>query len=530
MFSNMLWIKPYLKKTDRYLRKELTGSFRYSKLVPCFLHKFLYEIRLRLKKFNVIVRYIDEMNIGSESVVESITRNIRSRKGSRLKIINSYSARLSLKKIKKLIESEAVKCIYLDRECKALLDTASPSLNAKAAWDMGLTGKGITSAVVDTGIYPHDDLIKPINRIIAFKDFVKNKQSPYDDNGHGTHVAGDIASNGFGSQGLYKAPAFESCVVGVKVLDKMGTGKMSTVISGIEWCVENKDRYNIRIICLSLGSEAQSSHKDDLLCETVECAWKSGIVVCAAAGNEGPDKGSISSPGIDPLILTVGAADDQGTPQISDDMIADFSGRGPTVDNLEKPDIVCPGVNIMSLKSPESYLNKWSKADKAYTAMSGTSMATPLCCGSIALLLQKNSCLEPGRVKEIIMDSAIDMGQDKYAQGRGYVNIEKAVQAAAADNLYTAKVAADTLQQAEVDALQTAADTLQQAAGGTLQKSAAYTMPVAAQDTLQAVAADVLQITAEGTQASAAKEALHIMPGKKHGSKLVLTIIFNKIC
>jgi serine protease AprX len=125
------------------------------------------------------------------------------------------------------------------------------------------------------------------------------------------------------------------------------TGNLSTIISAIEWCIENKDKYEIRIICMSLGSESVGSYKDDLLCQAVEYAWKWGIVVCAAAGNEGPRNSTISSPGIDPAIITVGASNDKSTPDIGDDKIAGFSSRGPTPDGLEKPDLVTPGVNII---------------------------------------------------------------------------------------------------------------------------------------------------------------------------------------
>jgi serine protease AprX len=282
--------------------------------------------------------------------------------------------------------------------------------------------------VLDTGIYPHDDLVKPQNRIVAFKDFIRKRKKPYDDNGHGTHVAGDIAGNGYGSKGLYKAPAFESTVAGVKVLDKYGSGRISTIISGIEWCLENKDRFNIKAICMSLGSQAVQSYKEDILCEAVAKAWEAGILVCVAAGNEGPEKGTISSPGIDPRIITVGAANDKNTILRSDDEIAAFSSRGPTIDGLNKPDIVCPGTNIISLRSPNSYLDKQltsSRVSKCYFTLSGTSMATPLCCAAAALLLEKDPKLTPGQVKEMITQSSQDMGFDRNTQGRGYLDIQR---------------------------------------------------------------------------------------------------------
>jgi len=427
LFSETRWIRSNIKKLDIPLRKELLNIYKHRKHSICFLNNLINKIRYNLRKFNVIIRFDNDSS--PESLVRNKdTRNIKIKKSSVFKSMNLYGARLTPKKINALLEADSVSNIYLDRKYKALMDIASPSLKASFAWNMGLSGKGITTAVVDTGIYPHEDLIKPINRILAFKDFVGRKSKPYDDNGHGTHVAGDIAANGHSSQGKYKAPAYESNLVGVKVLNKYGSGNLSTIISGIEWCIENKDTYGIRIICLSLGAEAQSSYKDDILCEAVEKAWKSGIVVCAAAGNDGPALSTIDSPGIDPLIITVGAAGDENTPDRSNDIIAPFSSRGPTkVDNLPKPDVICPGVNIISLRSPGSYSDKTSKSsrvDNYYTNMSGTSMATPLCCSCIALLLQKNPSLTPDQVKEIITGSAEDIGYDRNAQGYGYIDIE----------------------------------------------------------------------------------------------------------
>ncbi len=426
VFSDVQWIRSYAKKMDVPLKKKLFNNYRHSKLLPCFLHNYTNKIRYLLKRIDVIVKCEVDLNHNDEKDIKNIMGSLPLKKNSKLKSVNCFHARLTPKKIKKLLEHRLVKMIYLDREYKALLDVASPSLNAPIAWNSNITGKGITTAVIDTGIHPHADLINPENRILAFKDFVGNKKEPYDDNGHGTHVAGDIGSNGLQSGGLYKAPAYNSNLVGVKVLNKIGSGKLSTIISGIDWCVENKNNFNIRIICMSLGSEATGSYKSDLLCEAAEAAWRSGIVVCVAAGNEGPKSGTIASPGIDPVIITVGAADDKNTPDFSGDTIADFSSRGPTVDNLEKPDLIAPGVNIVSLRSPGSYLDKNYKSNRVgdyYFSLSGTSMATPICCGSVALLLEKNPLLTPDQVKNIITKTCTNMGYDKNAQGSGYINI-----------------------------------------------------------------------------------------------------------
>jgi serine protease AprX len=447
-FSHTIWFKPYIKKMDKPLKKELFKGFRHSKLLPSFTHNLINRISFRFKKYSVIVRLEDNPDQNTKDEVSRVFGSRWERKYKKLISVNSYYGRFTQKKLLKLLQNSNVKMIYLDRTCKALLDIASPTLGAPYSWDMGISGKGVTTAVIDTGIYPHSDLVQPVNRILAFKDFVKNKKQPYDDNGHGTHVAGDIASNGFSSNGLYKAPAFNSCLVGVKVLDKNGLGNYSKIISGIEWCIENKNLYGIRIICMSLGSDAAGSYKDDLICQAVEAAWKSGIVVCVAAGNEGPKYKSIASPGIDPVIITVGASDDRNTSDIKGDSVANFSSRGPTVDGLEKPDLVCPGTNIISLRPPRYFFDiifGKSGLEIHYVSLSGTSMATPLCCSAVALLLEKNPALTPDQVKAAVIKACIDMGYDKNTQGNGCLNIMKLLKSDSITKQSAAGVEADQL-------------------------------------------------------------------------------------
>jgi serine protease AprX len=161
----------------------------------------------------------------------------------------------------------------------------------------------------------------------------------------------------------------------------------------------------------------------------LEKAWDSGIIVCAAAGNDGPEKGSISSPGIDPKIITVGASYDRASASRRGDKIASFSSRGPTIDGLQKPDIVCPGIDIISLRAKKSYYKMFKdlKITDYYTTMSGTSMAVPVCCGIAALLLEAAPWLKPDDVKRILMKTSMDMGFTRNEQGCGCPDIEKAL-------------------------------------------------------------------------------------------------------
>ncbi len=272
---------------------------------------------------------------------------------------NAVCGHLTSDMIRKIKDYKAVNRIFYDREINAFLDIATKEIGARAIQEqLGLTGKGIHIAVVDTGIYPHQDLTKDTNRIVAFKDFVNDKNEPYDDNGHGTHCAGDAAGNGLMSDGKYTGPASGASLIGVKVLDKNGGGRLSAMLKGIAWCIKHKEEYNIRIISLSLGAKAYDSYRDDPLSQAVQSAWHQGIIVCAAAGNDGPKPKTINTPAVNPFIITVGAASDQNTETRADDVIADYSSRGPTIDSLIKPDLYAPGTDIISLLAPGSTIEK----------------------------------------------------------------------------------------------------------------------------------------------------------------------------
>lgn len=227
--------------------------------------------------------------------------------------------------------------------------------------------------------------------------------------------------------------------MGLKVLDKYGSGSLSAVIEAVQWCRDNQSRHNIKVVNLSLGSTAVQSYKEDPLCLAVEELWRSGVVVCAAAGNEGPNESTISTPGIDPVIITVGASNDFNTIDTGDDEVADFSSRGPTIDSLTKPDLMTPGSNIISLRAPGSNLDKndsASRYDDNYTVLSGTSMATPICCGVVALLLEAKPDLSPDQVKERLISSCSSLGEySANEQGAGLVDARLAARESAVGSL-----------------------------------------------------------------------------------------------
>lgn len=425
IFQQVSWIRGNLSKFCPTLKKEALKWYRPFRFVPCFLQKYFKGMRQRLHKVPIIV----QMKPSNE--IQSCMSNTVKATGCKVKwelhSINAFSTKVNAKTLERLVKDDMVQKVWYDGEVKAVLDVATPAVNASSLWsfDDNVTGGGIGVAVIDSGVYLHKDLA---GRVTAFKDFVNNRTTAYDDNGHGTHVAGDIASSGE----LYKGSAPGANIIGVKVLDKRGAGSLSAVIQGVQWCIDNKDALGIKVINMSLGSTPTDSYRNDPVCQAVEAAWKSGIVVCVAAGNEGPQPRTISSPGIDPHIITVGAIDDNNSLYFNDYEIASFSSRGPTIDDLIKPDVVCPGTNIVSLRSPNSSIDKQNKSSRVgaeYFSLSGTSMATPICAGVVALMLQANNALTPDEIKAKLKNTARPLLNinNENIQGKGLVDAEEAI-------------------------------------------------------------------------------------------------------
>lgn len=421
------WIHTHAAKLDSDVQHQLLAIYRPPRIAPRLLGRLLIPWRLR-RRIPVIIQMRPDCSLhechdlAGELAAEATECCV-------LEIIRGVAAEVPASRLSTLVDDERVARIAYDRQVRAFMDTAAPTVLANSVWERDLTGKGVTVAVIDTGLYPHEDFTLPENRIAGFQDFVANRKEPYDDNGHGTHVAGVIAGNGRRSNGLYRGIAPDARLVGIKALDAYGSGALSNVIRGIDWCVRYKDRLGIRVINLSLGAPAQDSYRDDPLCRAVEVAWRRGIVVCVAAGNEGPTRGTIATPGIHPTVITVGASDDRGNSDRSDDVVASFSSRGPTVDGLHKPDLVAPGVSITAPAARRSVLSlqQGRRRTTDYITLSGTSMATPVCAGIVALLLQNQPTLRPDEVKERLVQSADSLGLVPDVQGSGLVNAQRAV-------------------------------------------------------------------------------------------------------
>jgi serine protease AprX len=338
-----------------------------------------------------------------------------------------------------LANDPEVAYISPDRKVRGALDLTAAAVNAAAAANYGLDGTGIGIAIVDSGVTLVNDLKKlgaGSSRIVYNQDFTGLGVTT-DAYGHGTHVAGIAAGNGKASADLvgsirgFIGVAPMANIINLRVLDSNGQGTDSGVIAALQQAIALKSTYNIRVINLSLGRPVYESYTQDPLCQAVESAWEAGIVVAVAAGNQGRNNnggisgyGTITAPGNDPYVITVGAMKTENTPGRSDDLIASYSSKGPTLfDHTVKPDIVAPGNQVRSLLSSTSatlytqypatqvlmsyYATGYTKAvSSAYTELSGTSMATPVVSGAAALLIQQNPSLTPDQVKARLMKTA----------------------------------------------------------------------------------------------------------------------------
>lgn len=312
----------------------------------------------------------------------------------------------------------------------------------------GITGRGVTVAVLDSGLWEHKALVNDTRgkkRVLARYDALNNvvDVEATDESGHGTHMTSIIANSeetikkGRGT-GTYKGVAPDASLVAVKVLDRQGLAHVLEIVRAIQWVVDNREKYDIRVLNLSFAQTPRWRYWEDPVNQAVMRAWAAGIAVVAAAGNEGPDQETIGSPGNVPYIITVGAVTDSWTPNTrDDDYIPDFSSRGPTPSGHVKPDVVGLGGHMTGLIRPESAIAQEQPEDILRTGefvSTGSSQASALVSGILALLLQLEPDLTPDDLKCKLITSAEPainrdgkLAYSPFQQGFGYVTATRAV-------------------------------------------------------------------------------------------------------
>ena len=327
-----------------------------------------------------------------------------------------------------------------------LQSTGAAALHARGVVGTHRPGTPTRVALVDTGVdtqaattgdlagrvVPVRDPSDPSGRQVACVDF-SGERSCDDDYGHGTFMAGLIAGNGAASRGRFSGAAPGAEIVSIKIAGRTGASDVTRVLAAVQWAVSFRQRYDIGVLNLSLGSNSRTDPRVDPLNRAVQRAWNSGIVVVAAAGNSGaPEAGqpwTVTKPADDPLVLTVGAIDDRETPGTSDDRVPRFSSRGGP--RLAKPDVVAPGAHLVSLRAVGSTLDGvGTKLDGTYRRGSGTSMSAAVVSGAAALLREVRPTWSPDQVKHALRGTARPVAlDDPYAIGRGLPQVDAAISA-----------------------------------------------------------------------------------------------------
>ncbi len=354
------------------------------------------------RDLKVIVLHEDNLRGNLTGVAPSL--------GKRFKVLPGSAMTVSSDKLEEIASTEGVRGVYTDQKLTVLSADSrgspdpGPSIIDDPRKISGPLGKGVTVALIDTGADADHEALS--GKIVAFQDFVNNQTEPYDDNGHGTHCASLIA----GDQGMGVAPGAELVVI--KVMDRDGACYLSDALKALDWCLENKDRYGIKIISFSVGGEGPSDGAT-LLDEACDRVVEEGLIMCVAAGNSGPDPYTIVMPGGAERVITVGAIDRSG-------LIFDQSSRGPTLTGEIKPDLVTLGVDVSSALAG---------SENGQSSVSGTSMAVPQVSGASALLLETDPDLEPADVKRLLLKTADELGPEgkDNLYGYGALNLTQAL-------------------------------------------------------------------------------------------------------
>ena len=383
---------------------------------------------------------------------ERLVRHLGGRVTRALPIVDGFAAQIPAAALSKLQRSAAIASVWLDApvtmsdaddddDDDGAGDDDSDdleeydALRPNSVWRdavglssvRGFSGDDVAVAVIDTGVSPSPDLRGAVEARVELTP----GHDGIDRFGHGTHMAGIIAGDGRESDGRWRGVARNADLISIKVAGPDGATDVSVVLAALQWVVANKQRYGIRVLNLAFGTDSDRSYLTDPLDYAVERAWRAGILVVTAAGNRGPGEGSISKPGDDPFVLTVGAADIRGTADRRDDVVAEFSSRGPTADGVAKPDVVAPGISIVSVRAPGSLadLNRpEARVGSAYFKGTGTSQAAAIVSGIAALMFEAKPSLTPDQAKAALIGTSSGLGGQPGA-GRGLVNAPRALEA-----------------------------------------------------------------------------------------------------
>jgi len=406
-------------KSIKELAKYIPTSSYFKKVDPII--KKIVSIR-KVKTVPVIITFKKPLDTQTESRLRRKGLNIK----YHLPFINAVTGKVNASNFDSISSFVEITKIYYDGTASLMgsLDDADHNNERSVAASVHLSGKSITAAFIDSGVYPHPDLIKPRNRIVDFKDYINEINEPYDDNGHGTACIG--AAFGASIDGKFKTAAYDCNIVCAKAFNSLGNGFFSDILAAMQWIYSIKEKHNIRVLVLPFGSCSVYKHFD-ILSLASESLWNNGLFVCTCSGNLGPYEASITSPGNSCSTFTTGACNTFGpSPRV-----AHFSGCGPIEGNFDKPDAVMPGYKIITLNADINYMpvSKSSSQTKLsglkYTEISGTSVAASLAAAAAVLLCQKKPNLSPVDMKGMLKRFCTSINELKAAQGTGIIDIKK---------------------------------------------------------------------------------------------------------
>lgn len=329
-----------------------------------------------------------------------------------LPFVSCFALRSEVNELLHLAEQDCTRYISSDTKVSSLIYESKKFMGVNNLYSKINSISNHSCVVIDTGVYSHLDFVLGKNRIVEFVDLINDKSIPYDDNGHGTFVCGVLSGNGIVEK---YAGVDNTCnIIVIKALDSDGETTSTKILQSMQWILENKEKYNIKVVCMSFGSIFGGM--DDPLMRGVEVLWDNGICVVCAAGNNGPNEETIMSPGTSKKVITVGSLDNIKNGDIE---VANFSSRGP-VQNFYKPDMVVPGVDIIST-------SVFNDTKKFYTKMSGTSVSAPMVAGVASLLYNIYSNYSPDQIKYKLISMCVPFNFDKNSEGFGWLNLRNLI-------------------------------------------------------------------------------------------------------
>lgn len=395
----------YSKKVDPAIRNIITvNKIKHMPVIVIFRHNVDNLIESRVKRMGMKIKYTIPFINGICGVIP----------------VSKFGDLCGMLEIEKIFYDAKAQLMGSHKD-KHSEEAVEQAVKTKVSY---LNGKGVTVAFIDSGIYPHPDLIKPRNRIVDFKDFINGLPWPYDDHGHGTACIG--AGFGASVDGRFRTAAYEANIICAKAFDRFGSGFYSDILAAMQWVLDSSEKHQIKILVLPFGSSSFSK-LFDLLSLAVEKLWKAGLFVCTCSGNHGPYDSSITSPGVSPFCHTTAACNAVELPPRA----AAFSGRGPVYSKCDKPDAIMPGVAVETLNTDASYvpngkgLPRSSSLSVHYTQYSGTSISASFTAAAAALAYQKLGNLSPDDIKSVLKACTVSINEVKNIQGTGIINIKK---------------------------------------------------------------------------------------------------------